>query len=150
MDEVDRLLLRKLAGNSRVSQRRLAREVGISPPTIAERLARLERCGVIRGYTVTVDWAAIGYPLVAYIPITVSAGADAGIILSRLCVIPELDELIVVTGRYDLLARFRLRGHTHLRDLLLDQLWHIPGLQRAETLISLGEIREGGALATFL
>jgi Lrp/AsnC family transcriptional regulator, leucine-responsive regulatory protein len=150
LDDVDRILLRMLAENSRVSQRKLALAVEMSPPAVADRLARLERLGVIRGYTVDVDWSAAGYPIVVYIPMIVSPGADVQVILSRLRQIPELDELIVVTGAYDLLARFRLRDHPHLRELLLDQLWQIAGLQRIETFLSLGQTREEPATARLL
>jgi DNA-binding Lrp family transcriptional regulator len=150
LDEVDRILLRKLAENSRISQRQLAREVEMSPPAVGDRIARLERLGVIRGYTIAVDWSAIGSPIVVYIPMIVSAGTDVRVILSHLRRIPELDELIVVTGTYDLLARFRLRDHSHLRELLLDQLWQVPGLQRIETFLSLGETREDDAVSRLL
>jgi DNA-binding Lrp family transcriptional regulator len=46
----------------------------------------------------------------------------------------------VVTGGYDLLARFRLRGHDHLRELLIDPIWQIRGIQRIETFLSIGEL----------
>lgn len=150
LDGVDRAMLRKLAENSRISQRRLAREMEMSAPTSGARLARLERLGVIRGYTIAVDWSAIGYPIAAYIPMIVSAGADIRVVVSRLREIPELDELIVVTGTYDLLTRFRLRDHMHLRGLMLDQLRQVPGLQRIETFLSLGEAHEDDVVARLL
>ena len=61
LDDLDLALLRALAADARQSQRALARQIEMSPPAVADRLARLERSGVIRGYRVEVDWAALGY-----------------------------------------------------------------------------------------
>ena len=55
VDELDLALLRALATDARQSQRALARAVEMSPPAVADRLARLERSGAIRGYRVDID-----------------------------------------------------------------------------------------------
>ncbi|BDI21870.1 Lrp/AsnC family transcriptional regulator [Herbiconiux sp. L3-i23] len=140
VDDVDLELLRLLSRDSRVSQRQLARDVGMSPPAVGERIARLERQGLIRGYTTVVDWAALGFPILVYIPMTLTADADLDAILEELRGMPELVELTVVTGSFDMIARFRLRDHSHLQALLLDRIWPIRGLQRIETFLSLGEV----------
>jgi Lrp/AsnC family leucine-responsive transcriptional regulator len=140
LDQVDRDLLTLLADDPRVSQRQLAKQVGMSAPAIGERIARLERLGVIRGYTVDIDWGAVGLPVLVYIPMTIAAGSDVKVLLDELRAIPELEELVVVTGDYDFIARFRLRDHSHLQEILLDRLYPIAGLRRFETLLSLGEI----------
>ncbi len=123
IDDIDREIVRRLAADPRASQRQLAREIKMSGPAVGERIARLERSGVIRGYTVSVDWAALGYPVLAYIPITVAPGADLAQILGDLRALPELEELVAMTGTYDFLARFRLRDHAHLQALLLESMW---------------------------
>lgn len=146
LDDLDRRILRRLAADPRASQRQLARECQVSAPAVADRINRLERLGVIRGYTVTIDWASIGYPVLVYIPIIIAPGGVLGTVLAQLREIPELDELIVVTGAYDLMARFRLRDHGHLQELLLDALWAIEGIQRIETFLSLGEVPRGNII----
>ncbi|KAA9106566.1 Lrp/AsnC family transcriptional regulator [Microbacterium rhizomatis] len=140
LDEIDRKLLFLLADDPRVSQRQLAREVGMSPPAVGERIARLERQRVIRGYTTIVDWSALGYPGLVYIPMTLATDAVLSEILAELRSIAELTELVVVTGSFDMIARFRIRDHAHLQALLLDRIWPIRGLQRIETFLSLGEV----------
>lgn len=139
-DDVDRHLLQLLVADPRVSQRQLAREVGMSPPAVGERIARLERHGLIQGYTTVIDWAALGYPGIVYIPMTLATDADVPGIVAALRDIPELSDLVVVTGSYDLMARFRIRDHAHLQRLLLDRIWPIRGLQRIETFLGIGEI----------
>ncbi|PWJ52750.1 transcriptional regulator, AsnC family [Quadrisphaera granulorum] len=150
LDDIDRELVRRLAADPRASQRQLAREINMSGPAVGERIARLERSGVIRGYTVSVDWAALGFPVLVHIPMIVAPGADLTQILTDLHDIPELDELIAVTGTYDLIARFRLRDHAHLQQLLLEDLWPIDGLQRIETFLSLGEVTSTSLLDRLL
>ncbi|TXK19847.1 Lrp/AsnC family transcriptional regulator [Homoserinibacter sp. GY 40078] len=140
LDEIDLRLLGLLLADPRVSQRQLAREVGMSPPAVGERIARLERQGLVRGYTAIVDWSALGYPGLVYIPMTLTTDAQVPDVVGRLRDIPELTELVIVTGSYDLVARFRIRDHAHLQRLLLDRIWPIRGLQRIETLLGLGEL----------
>lgn len=150
LDQVDRDLIGLLAEDPRVSQRQLAKQIGMSAPAVGERIARLERLGVIRGYTIDVDWSALGMPVLVYIPMTIAPGADLDRLVRDLRAISQLEELTVVTGGYDLIARFRLRDHAHLQEILLDRLYPIAGLQRFETFLSLGEIPAGISLAQVL
>ena len=139
LDETDRRLLILLARDARVSQRGLARELRMSPPAIGERIARLERAGVIRGYRVDVDWSALGYVTV-YLAVTAIQGADQSRIMTDLHRLPEVQDILVVTGSMDMLTRLRLRDHTHLRQFLLEHVWQVPGIQRTETFLSLAEM----------
>ena len=139
VDDLDLTLLRALAADARQSQRALARAVGMSPPAIADRLARLERLGAIRGYRVEVDWAALGYPVVVYLAVSANPGADLSEIARSIRTLPEAQDMSVVTGAFDLLVRLRVRDHTHLRELLLNTIFQIPGVQRTETFLSLAD-----------
>ena len=139
VDDLDLTLLRALADDARQSQRALARAVGMSPPAIADRLARLERVGAIRGYRVDIDWAALGYPVVVYLAVTAGPGMDLSEIIRAIRELPEAQDMSVVTGGLDLLVRLRVRDHTHLRELLLGAIFRIPGVQRTETFLSLAD-----------
>lgn len=138
LDAIDLKLLSLLAADSRTSQRRLARELQISPPSVGERIAKLEREGVIRGYTINIDWSALGYPVQVYLSVT--ASSSQGSILEALHQISEVEDIAVVAGAMDLLARVRVRDHMHLRRLLMDEIWKIPGVSRTETYLCLAEM----------
>jgi Lrp/AsnC family transcriptional regulator for asnA, asnC and gidA len=140
VDATDLALLRLLAGDARISQRQLAQKLGISAPTVGDRMSRLERNGVIRRYGVEIDWDAIGYGLKVYLSVTTTGGFDIGVIMRRLWEIAEVEDLTLVAGRLDLIARLRVRDHAHLRAILLDQIWTIPGMAGTETLISMAEM----------
>ncbi|MGH9063325.1 MAG: Lrp/AsnC family transcriptional regulator [Acidimicrobiales bacterium] len=140
VDAVDLLILRCLAGDARLSQRRLAREVGMSAPAVADRLARLERLGVIRGYRVDIDWRKLGYPLIVYIGLATVQGGPQQRLLSALAALPEVEDAQVITGPQDILVRLCLRDHQHLREVLFERIWNLPGINRSESYISLGTI----------
>ena len=74
LDGTNQRLLRELAGDPRASAARLARRVGMSAPAVRERLARLEEAGVIRGYRLDVDPAAIGLPVAAWVRVRPGPG----------------------------------------------------------------------------
>lgn len=139
LDAIDRQLLVLLSQDARVSQRHLARELRMSPPAIGERLARLERAGVIRGYRVSIDWTVLGY-VTCYLAVTAMQDADQGIVMSALYELPEVEDVTVITGSLDMLVRLRVRDHLHLRQFLLEHVWQLEGVQRTETFLSLAEM----------
>jgi Lrp/AsnC family leucine-responsive transcriptional regulator len=74
LDETNRSILAALAENPRLATAELARIVGMSAPAVRERVGRLERSGVIRGYRLDVDPAAIGLPVTAWVRIKPGPG----------------------------------------------------------------------------
>lgn len=146
VDELDLELLRHLSRDARLSHRALSRLVALSPPAVGERLARLERLGVVRGYTLDIDWAALGYPMTVYMAMTAAPGADLRDVIATLQKMPELDDVHIVTGQWDLICRFHLRNQPHLQEVLLVQIWQIAGVQRVETFLGLGSYTGEGLL----
>jgi Lrp/AsnC family leucine-responsive transcriptional regulator len=140
LDEVDRQILVLLSEDSRRSQRALARELGMSAPAVRERIGRLERLGVIRGYGIRVDWNATGYPMAVYVAIAAAQGYQQSDIVDEISRMPEVEWLDIVTGATDMLARLRVRDQAHLREVLVDRLWKIEGVQRTETTLVIVEI----------
>ena len=67
LDDVNRRLLGQLQRDPRLTMSALARLVGMSSPAVTERVQRLERAGVIRGYRLDVDPAALGLPVTAWV-----------------------------------------------------------------------------------
>lgn len=150
LDDTDRRILVLLSQDARQSQRALARELGMSAPAIRDRIARMERLGVICGYGVRLGWDAAGFPMIVYLTITTVQGYQQGGVVAGLSELPELEELVIVTGANDLLARFRVRDHVHLRELLMDHVWRIDGVQRTETSISIAELEPKNIVAELL
>ena len=74
LDDINIRLLGELQAEPRITMSALARRVGMSAPAVTERVQRLERDGVITGYRVDVDPAALGLPVAAFVRIRPTAG----------------------------------------------------------------------------
>ena len=150
VDDLDLALLRALAADARQSQRALAKQIQMSPPAVADRLARLERAGAIRGYRADIDWEALGYPVVVYLAVTAVPGTDLSETIRGIRALAETEHMSVVTGSHDLLVRLRVRDHGHLRELLLTKIFQISGVQRTETFLSLADVEPENFAAAVL
>lgn len=140
LDDVDVALLRALSADGRASLRQLAATLGVSTPTVGERMAKLERAGVITGYAAQIDWSAIGYGETVYLSVSAAADVDVSEIMTGLWDIPEVQDVNLITGELDLLVRLRVRDYAHLRSLLMDRVWQLAGVQGTSTLLSVAEM----------
>jgi Lrp/AsnC family leucine-responsive transcriptional regulator len=130
LDEVDQALIALLTDNARLSTAELARSVGLSAPSVAERLRRLEEDGVIRAFTVELDPKALGYMLTAIVRIKPLPGQLHAV--ERLLIeSPEVVECDKVTGEDCFVARYLLRSIEEL-DPILERI-----AQRAQTSTSI-------------
>ena len=118
LDAFDRRIVELLGQDARVSLKTLAQQVGLSSPSVSERLKRLEERGVIRGFTVDIDPAAIGYLFQAIVRIRPLPGKSH--VIERLITdIPEISECDKVTGDDCYVARLHVRSVEHL-DKIVD------------------------------
>jgi Lrp/AsnC family transcriptional regulator, leucine-responsive regulatory protein len=120
LDDVDRRILDVLLRDSRASLKELAQQVGLSSPSVSERLRRLEERGVIRGFTVDVDPKSLGYTLQAIVRIRPLPG-NQHIVRKLIEEIPEFSECDRVTGDDCYVARLFLRSVEQL-DAILDRI----------------------------
>lgn len=135
LDALDRQLLVRLQANARASTAELARGLGVARTTIVARLARLERQGVVLGYTVKLGDDAADTGLQAFVGITVQprAGRDVVRQLQRM---PEVRQLSAVSGEFDYVALLRAATPARL-DALLDDIGTIEGVHRTTTSVVL-------------
>lgn len=117
LDDIDWLIIDELQSNARISFKDLGQLVGLSAPATADRVRRLERRGVVRGYRAVLDPVVLGVPILAVI--RVNARADAVKRIDE--IVPDLPEVIEchrVTGSDSHVIRARLRSTNHLEQLL--------------------------------
>jgi Lrp/AsnC family transcriptional regulator for asnA, asnC and gidA len=122
----------------------------MSAPAVRERIGRLERLGVIRGYGVQLDWSAAGYPMTVYLSISAVQGYQQSEIVDQIARMPEVEWLDIVTGGIDMLARLRVRDHAHLRQVLVENIWKLEGVQRTETSLAIVEVEPRNLVAELL
>ncbi|QCP48000.1 Lrp/AsnC family transcriptional regulator [Trinickia violacea] len=117
LDETDRELLSALAEDSRIAVSELARQVGLSAPSTAERLRRLETLGVIERFTVQIDPRALGYTLQAIVRVKPLPG-QLHLVEDVIRRIPEFVECDKVTGDDCFVCRLVLRSIEQLDEIL--------------------------------
>ncbi|MGW0900500.1 Lrp/AsnC family transcriptional regulator, partial [Streptomyces goshikiensis] len=98
MDTVDRQLIQALRENGRASYAELGRLVGLSGPSVTDRINRLETAGVITGYRATVDSASLGMGVTALIGISLSDAADHEDVARRLRDLAEIEDCWFIAG----------------------------------------------------
>ncbi len=74
MDEIDRMILDELSNNSRLSMSELGRRINLSSPSVTERVRQMESFGIIKKYTLEVDYEKLGQPIQCIIEATVKNG----------------------------------------------------------------------------
>jgi Lrp/AsnC family leucine-responsive transcriptional regulator len=126
LDDLDRRLLDILSVNARISLKELAQEAGLSSPSTADRLRRLEDRGVITGFTVGVNPAALGYALQAVVRVRPMPGM-LHIVEKLIQETPEFVECDKVTGDDCFIAKLLVRDMEQL-DAILDKV-----AERAQT-----------------
>ena len=135
LDEIDERLLLLLERNARESTTNLAKKVGLSRPAVHERIRRLEREGVVRGYTALLAAAAAPRQMAAHVLVSLEPRFHERIV-ETLSALPEVRRLTTVSGEYDLVAEVAVRDPAEL-DRLLTRIGKIPGIARTVTLVVL-------------
>lgn len=117
LDALDTEILKLLATDARTPMRDLARAVGLSAPSTAERVRRLEEAGVIAGYTTRVNPAAIGLPLGAYLRIRPMPG-ELSRVAALLAALPQIISCDRVTGDDCFIAKALVPSVAELETLI--------------------------------
>jgi DNA-binding Lrp family transcriptional regulator len=135
LDALDRRLLALLQADARQSAAELARSLGVARTTVLARLARLEKQRVIVGYTVRLGAEEGERGVEAYVGISTEPRAGA-LVTQRLATIPELRQLVSVSGEFDYLALLHAESPARL-DALLDEIGGFEGVRKTTTSVVL-------------
>lgn len=116
-DAVDLRILRLLAEDARTSVAEIARAVRMSPPSVSERIRRLQENGTIESYTIRINPAAFGLPLAAWLRIRPVPGELARV-TEIVKAIPEIVSCDRVTGEDCFIAKVVVRSVAHLETVI--------------------------------
>lgn len=139
MDPLDQQLIAQLRHNARQSVATLAHKLKVSRGTITNRIARLEKEGVITGYTVQLRPDSQPNEIHAWMSIAV-AGNETRSVIASLLGEPGVARLYDTNGRWDLLAELRAENLNQLSDIL-ERIRLIRSIQTTETSIHLATYR---------
>jgi DNA-binding Lrp family transcriptional regulator len=139
LDDVDRRIVAALRADGRLSMRALAAGLHIARASVYTRVERLERAGVITGYTATIDPQRYGNGLAAYVYLKITQQSWKSL-SQRVLSIPEVDHGALVSGEHDIVLLVRTRDAATLRDLVLTRLQDLPEVQATRTEIIFDEL----------
>jgi Lrp/AsnC family leucine-responsive transcriptional regulator len=142
LDAIDSKAADALQADGRASWADLGATLGLSAPAAAERVRKLVDGGVIRGFTAVLNPEAAGFPVLAFVAVTLKAQGARGGFLDAVRRHDLIQECHHVAGDDDFLLKVRCRGLPELERLLAEELKGRLGIARTRTTIVLGTAKE--------
>ncbi len=144
LDKFDRAILAILQHDARASLQDISGQVGLSTTPCWTRIKKMEADGVIQGYTVRIDPAAVGYAETVIVQVTLESHSDETVEAfgRALNDIPEVLEAFLISGDYDYLIRIAVRDTRDYERLLRQRLYRIPGIRHSKSSFVLRTLKE--------
>lgn len=134
-DEKDRAILAALEENARQPTARIASQVGIPRTTVGERIRKLETEGIIKRFTVHLDYEKLGLPITAFILVSFLPNPDISQrqLATRISAMEKVYEVHIISGEWDLLVKVRGSSMEEMGDLIIDRLRSLKGVGKTVT-----------------
>ena len=139
IDELDKRLLTGLMNDSKRSYRKIAKDIGMSPAAIIERIKSLEKSGYITGYGCRVDYQKLGFEFMSIVEISIS-GKDLLKIENLIAKIPHVAAVWDTTGEYDAIAIIMCKTRSELSNTV-KKILGITGVEKTNTNMVLNVIK---------
>ena len=140
MDETDVKIVRRLLHDARLSYRRIAEEIGVSPPTVLARVSKLEKEGIIRSYSAVLDHEKLGYDLTAIIDITATKGKIVDL-EKQIAKFPNVCAVYDITGLTDMTIVAKFKNRAELSNFVKRDL-SLAYVERTNTHVVLITVKE--------
>jgi Lrp/AsnC family leucine-responsive transcriptional regulator len=145
LDDIDRQILALLQRDARMTNAAIAAEVGLTAPSVFERVRKLEQRGVIQGYTINIDPAALGKPMTALIRLTAAFDERYNAGIKAISEDPDVLECYNVAGEDCLVLKTKCGSPSDLENLL-GRIRSQITVQRSVTMIALRALKENAPL----
>ena len=144
LDKFDLAILGVLQGDARASLQDIGTAVGLSSTPCWNRIKRMEAAGVIKGYTVQIDPAAVGFMDTVIVHVTLESHSEEMLYKfgQALAQIPEVLEAFLVSGDYEYFIRIAVRDTRDYERLLRERLYMIPGIRHSKSSFVLRRLKE--------
>lgn len=140
MDETDVKILGRLLSDARLSYRKIAEEIGVSPPTVLARVKNLEKNSVIKFYSAILDHEKLGYDLTAIIEVTSVKGKIVEV-ERHIAKFPNVVAVYDITGLTDMVVVAKFKNRSQLSNFVKRDL-ALPYVERTNTHIVLITLKE--------
>lgn len=145
IDDLDIKILKILQENGRTKRNVIGEAVGLSIPSVSERLNKLETKGVLKGYYAKVNKKAFGYDIMAYIHVFMDSSKHYSSLITNVEKIPQILECHSILGEGSHLLKAIVKNTESLEQLLSKiQSW--PGVTATKTTFVLSTIKETTAI----
>jgi len=145
LDDRDLEILLMLKKNAKQSLGKLAQQLEIPKSSVYRRILRLEEEGIIKNYTISVDFERIGCSITSFIWISIqfqTTERSQEEIALDITKIPEVYEIHIITGEYDMLAKVRTKSVQELGEIVVKSIRNIKGVGKTITNVSLKSVKE--------
>ena len=142
IDEISFKILKILQEKARIPNVEVARQVGMAPSAVLERIRKLESQGFIDGYEVRLNPERFGKSLVAFVWIKISRSEDMDGIEKQLTDIQEIQEVHFVAGDDGYLVKMRVSDSVELGRIIREDISVIDGVRETRTTVVLSTIKE--------
>jgi DNA-binding Lrp family transcriptional regulator len=140
MDETDIKILKQVLSDARLSYRKIAEEIGVSPPTVLTRIQKLENNHIIKSYSAVLDHEKLGYDLTAIIELTAIKGKITEV-EKHISRFPNVCAVYDITGLTDMIIVAKFRNRKDLSDFVKKDL-SLPFVDRTNSHIVLVTVKE--------
>ena len=142
LDNIDRSIIEELERDSRTSQRKLASKIGVAQGTITNRMQRLEKDGVIKGYGVRLDAESVGWGMTIMAGLRIEKGRMIEV-QEKISSDPRVFTVYDTTGDWDSMVLARVKDRSDLDDLT-KSVFTLGGVVRSFTHVVLNTVKEDG------
>ncbi len=146
IDEIDLRILDMLQRNGKLSQAKIAGAVGLTTPSVNERIKKMERHGMIKGFVALLDHEKMGFPLTAYVDVALEHPRFEKAFIDDLEKLLGVQECHYIAGEYAYRLKVKAADPSSLADFLQRRLLAIKGVSRVRTQVSLSSKKESTLL----
>ncbi len=146
LDAIDLQILNILQNNGRIPHTKLAEQVGLSAPSVIERVKKLEDSGLILGYYAACDARKLGKDVTAFIGVSITHPKTIGLFERTVDLLEDVLECHHVTGQHTVLLKVKTENTTSL-ERLISTIRSIEGVARTETMVVLSTHTERNTIA---
>jgi len=147
MDPVDVKILNLLQEDGRKPLSDIAREVGLSAPSVSERIKKMCKEGIIKRYVAILDDKKLGKELTAFINVSISNPKHIPGFDSKMLEVDDVVECHHVTGQFSCILKVRAKNPSVLEDLISNKIRSIEGVTSTLTNVVLSSVKEGTRLS---
>ena len=149
LDRIDLRILEHLQRDGRITYSALADRVGLSTTPCMERVKRLERDGVIRGYGAQVDARYLNAGLVVFVQMRLERKSKDAFrrFKQAAAKLEQVQECFLVSGNFDYLIKARVADMTEYREFLGETLLTLPGVQESTSYVVMEEVKDSQVIA---